>query len=643
MRPHIGAPGPSDDSLLMTPSSEQLPSRRAPYQQPPSFLLMAVWFGVLSGLAEVSLLAVKKYIGHRFVPWGLDISWMAPLADVLILAVPALALSLVGRSWPQRVRMQTAAFVFVFLGSFGPLRLMSLVNDYTALILAAGVAVQAARLIVAHADGFYSLLRRTLPWMVAFVVALVIVAQGWPRLAERRALAALPPASPNAANVLLIVLDTVRAQSLGLYGYARRTTPHLERLAKAGVSFERAITPSPWTLPAHASMFTGRFPHEHSAEAPKGLDATFPTLAEVLSARGYLTAGFVANLFYCTRASGLSRGFAHYEDYRISPGQIALSSSLSQAVFGNIRLRRLAGYHELLNRKDAERVNRDFLRWLSSRWDRRPFFAFLNYLEAHAPYLPPKPFDDMFGAQQARRRPFLEAGDKLRRYWPAAEVQTELDAYDGAIAYLDHQIGQLFDELERRGALRNTVVIITSDHGEEFFEHGLMSHGSSLYRPSLHVPLLISFPPHVPAGKTVHDPVTLRDLPATVVDLLKLEGDARFPGSSLARHWAGGRDPRRAEADPVLSETTAKPWKPGWFPVHKGDMQSLVDARYHYVRNGDGREELYDVRNDPWEQRDLSGSVEASRVLPRFRASLKILLARNGRRGPVSSAPDVHS
>lgn len=615
--------------MAMSALTELHTTPSAGREQALRFLLLAAWFGVLSGLVEVSILAVKKFLLHRLVPQGPEVAWMAPLADVLIFAIPALLLSLVARRWPRLATLGMAAFVIAFLGFLSPLLILTWLNKYTGLILAAGLAVQTARLIAAHPDGFYSLARRTLRWMVVLVLGLAIVAQGWPRLAERHALATLPPAPPDAPNVLLIVLDTVRAQSLSLNGYARPTTPQLERLARAGVRFDRAIATAPWTLPSHASMFTGRFPHELSADALRLLDSTYSTLAEVLSVRGYLTAGFVANLFYCTRGSGLSRGFLHYEDYPASPGQIVLSSSLGRALITNNRLRRVVGYYELLNRKDAATLNRDFLRWLS-RADRRPFFAFLNYMDAHAPYLPPKPFDAMFAPSKPWRKPFLGAGDRLtRRWWSPPEVQAELDAYDGSIASLDQQIGQLFDELERRGALTNTLVIITSDHGEELFEHGLMSHGSSLYRPSLHVPLLISFPSRVPQGKTVREPVTLRDLPATVVDLLKLEGGTPFPGSSLARYWVGARDPGKGVIDPPLSEARGRPWRPEWFPVHKGDMQSLVDARYHYIRNGDGREELYDFENDPWEKRDLAGSEVGSRVLTRFRTSLRTILARS--------------
>jgi arylsulfatase A-like enzyme len=596
-------------------------------ERPPGLILMAAWIGVLTGFAEVCLLAVKKFLMHRLVPQGPDVAWMAPLSAVLMLGMLAVAFSLVRWRWPRLVTTKLVAFVFVFLGSLSPMLIVSWVNKYTALMLAAGIATLAARLIAGRPAGFDTLARRTLRWMAAIVVALAIAAQGWPRLAERRALAALPPASADAPNVLLIVLDTVRAQSLGLYGYGRPTTSQLERFAKTGVSFERAIATSPWTLPAHATMFTGRFGHEHSADALRMLDATYPTLAEVLSARGYLTAGFVANLFYCTRGSGLARGFIHYEDYPMSLGQIVLSSSLGRAVAGNNRLRRLVGYHELLNRKDAERVNRDFLRWLS-RKGRRPFFAFLNYMDAHAPYLPPKPFDEMFSGRDARTKPFLGTADRFTiRYWSPSDVQAELDAYEGAIASLDQQLGHLFDELERRGTLENTLVVVTSDHGEEFYEHGLMSHGSSLYRPSLHIPLVISFPPHVPTGKVVRDPVTFRDLPATVVDLLKLEGDPALPGTSLARYWDGGRSTSGAPAEPAFSEARGKSWRPEWWPIHKGDMQSLVDSRYHYIRNGDGREELYDFENDPWEQHDLASSEKVAAVLARFRTSLQMILA----------------
>src|SRR5262249_28090056 len=148
--------------------------------------------------------------------------------------------------------------------------------------------------------------------------------------------------------------------------------------AKTAVRFDRAMATAPWTLPSHAAMFTGRFPRELSADFRAPLDGAHPTLAETLGARGYLTAGFVANTYFCNVENGLSRGFAHYEDYLVSPSEFALSASLSRAILNHDVVRRLINYHDVIGRKMAEEINRAFLLWLE-RQRKRPFFAFLNY------------------------------------------------------------------------------------------------------------------------------------------------------------------------------------------------------------------------------------------------------------------------
>ena len=155
------------------------------------------------------------------------------------------------------------------------------------------------------------------PLLVGAVLAIMLLTFGGRAWSEYRASAALPPAPADARNVLLIVWDTVRAGNLSLHGYGRRTSPNLERLAGRGVRFDQAFATAPWTLPSHSSLFTGRWPHELTADWRSPLDETYPTLAEYLAAHGYDTAGFVANLDYCSRETGLSRGFAHYEDYPI--------------------------------------------------------------------------------------------------------------------------------------------------------------------------------------------------------------------------------------------------------------------------------------------------------------------------------------
>ena len=598
-------------------------------EQPPKLLLLSVWFGLLAGLAEVLAFALKKFfLHHQFLGKPLQVVWMAPLANAVLYAIPGLVLFLIARRWPRRVTVRVAALIFAFLGFFGLLLVLPLrVSEGAAALLAAGLAVQSARFVAAHPQGVHALVRRTTAWLVALVVGLGLGLQAWQAVAERRALATLPPGSPTASNVLLIVLDTVRAQSLSLYGYARPTTPQLQRLAGVGVRFDRAIATAPWTLTSHGSMFTGHFPSAMSADWQIPLDSTHPTLAEVLRAHGYQTAGFVANILYCTIETGLSRGFIRYEDYLLSPGQIINSSSLVNSMAKNETLQRIVHYNQLLGRKSAAEVNSSFLRWLS-RHDRRPFFAFLNYFDAHGPYLPPIPFDTKFGPNE--RREALPRPSQRVVYPP--EIQSELDAYEGSIAYLDHHVGLLFDELQRRGALENTLVIITSDHGEEFNEHGVMGHNSTVYMPALRVPLLIIFPSRVPAGKSVSALVSLRDLPATVMDLLHLKGGTQFPGSSLARFWDGNRDPGGPVSDPILSELTGKVSRGLVSKEVPAKIKSLVVGRYHYIFTAwdmGEEEELYDFEQDPFELSDFAArSEEGRRALEGFRTSLRAILAQ---------------
>ena len=362
------------------------------------------------------------------------------------------------------------------------------------------------------------------------------------RNARRPPLAAAPSGSPN---VLFIVLDTVRAESLSLYGYHRDTSPNLTKLAQRGVRFDRARTAAAWTLPSHASMFTGRWPYELSTRPDRPLDAAFPTLAEFLRDKGYDTAGFVGNTYFCNRWFGLDRGFLHYEDVAVCLVEILRSSDMGRALISRIapsiftRDRPYAHF----NRKDAETINHDVLAWLDGRPKGQPFFAFLNYYDAHDPYITAADAPRHFGlrpetAQEvAALRDWLHA-DKTKL--PNRLLQMAIDGYDDGIAYLDDQLGRLFAALESRGLLENTLIVITSDHGELHGEHNVYGHGSHLYRPAVEVPLLVVGPRRVPHGTTVAQPVSLRDLPSTVVDLLGFDSASPFPGRSLARCWASG-------------------------------------------------------------------------------------------------------
>jgi arylsulfatase A-like enzyme len=588
-------------------------------------LVIALWFGVATGLLEVAIIAIRHAFFQPILEVSRDYLWMTPLAASLVTLVPGLFLS--AASWlTGRNCVVSAIFVGAWVALLNLILYVPGLSRLAAIVLAAGLAASLTRGVASRLDGFILLVRKSLLWLVAIVAVMGVSERGWRATAAARAQSQLPAAATDAPNVLVITLDAVRAANLSLYGYQRPTTPRLAQFAATGVVFDRAISTCPWTLPSHASMFTGRWHHELSADYEVPLDAAFPVLAETFARRGYATGGFVANMRYCGYESGLNRGFVHYRDYRVSLGQIASSSKLCRTILNNFRLRHLVKNDEHLNRKHASVLNREFFNWLS-RNESRPFFAFLNYFDAHEPYLPPAPFDTRFGPARARGKhsplhhwlwnPALGHGDLSQ-----ATVDEERAAYDGAIAYLDEQLGVLLDELRSRQRLERTLIVITSDHGEEFGEHRVYDHGNSLYYPSVHVPLVISFPQVVPPGKRVESFVSLRDLPATIRDLLDWNDEAAYPGDSLVRYWDQSVSDKDEDLT-VLSEVNHARGHPDWFPISRGDMRAIVFRGMRYIKNGDGKAELYDVRTDPWEQRDLAGDAEYAATLDEGERRLK--------------------
>jgi arylsulfatase A-like enzyme len=202
------------------------------------------------------------------------------------------------------------------------------------------------------------------------------------------------------------------------------------------------------------------------------------------------------------------------------------------------------------------------------------------------------------------------------------------DLYDDAIASLDRRLGELLDVLQRRGVLDDTVVIVTSDHGEHLGDHLLFFHGGSLYRQLVEVPLVVVCPNLVPAGRVVAEPASLRDLPATILDLLGLKPHDAFPGRSLARYWVQGEGLASPAREPLLMETDKPTFlvNQGREPVAKGPMKSLVAAGMHYIRSGDGTEELFSLDRDPEERTNLAAFPEARTTLEGFRGALQRML-----------------
>lgn len=575
-------------------------------------LRWALVFGVAGGLGEALYLSVRHAVQQRPAAWYTpEVIWMAPLATALLYAAVAGVVAIALRLTSLRAHVGVTTFVLAFPAVYGITQLPGFALHRAAeLVLATGAAVALARALADRTSAACRWMRRaTVP---SAVLLLVLTAWGiWslPRLHERRARAALPAAVAGATNVVLIILDTVRAANLSLYGYERATSPNLDAWAQSGVVFERAIAPSPWTLPTHATLFTGHYNFTVRTGIERPLDRRHTTLAEVLAAKGYLTAGFVANLGYTTRASGLHQGFARWEDFPVTPAMF-LTSSWAVRQAGRY-LDGIPGYPVSRIPKTAEHITEQFDTWLDTRGD-RPFFVFLNYYDAHSPYRGPAEYRSRFG-------PPAEEEFSQDRPYTTEELQPWINAYDGSIAYIDDQLGRLFALLETRGLRDNTLVIVTSDHGEMFGEHGQIEHTSGLYMPALHVPLAMVLPGTLPAGVRVAEPVTLRDLPATVLHALGLEEASPIPGRSLAATWQASAD---APASPLLSEFDHFDWAKAWTPIHRGDMKSLVAGPLHYIRNGDGIEELYDAVRDPAAVHDLSTTPELLPSLTRLRLTV---------------------
>ena len=614
------------------------------------FVGVCCWAGLLTGLVELGPIFAKIHFAqngiYRRSP---HVIWMAPVANLLIFGLVGCFLVLFVRPIP-RVGSRLCAGLLGMISVFSLLLAVPGLKALAGLALALGVASWGVPAILNRLTGFKRLVRITTPWLVAALLGLTGLAFGKEWLGARRA-GPSPVATEGSPNIVLLVMDTVRADATSLYGSARDTTPNLAKFAAQGAIFDRAISTAPWTLPSHASMFTGRWSWELAVGPSRPLQARFPTLAGYLGDHGYSTAGFVANTFLCTREYGLGRGFDHYEDYVLTPLELLRSSSLGwlgcrlagtamdrlDSVLGREPKHALELKYE---RKSAAQINGSALDWVSARGN-RPFFLFLNYFDVHDPYLLPAPAKPRFSPD----RPVTLAERQTLRDWiteePRARTAQEMtlarNAYDDCLAYLDDQIGNFLAGLERLGQLKNTIVVITSDHGEHFGEHQrdglpLIGHRLSVYQPEIHVPLLVEAPGRVPASARVSGAVSLRQVPATLVNLAGLGAGSPFPGGSWFGDQTQSQNGQGAMTQPgqaALSEFTPKtdlisptPGQP-----HDSDlMRAVVQDEKSYHRHGDGSEAFFDLKSDPGETQNLFRKEPESPEIQRFQAILPELV-----------------
>jgi arylsulfatase A-like enzyme len=478
--------------------------------------------------------------------------------------------------------------------------------------------------------------RRLIPPLVGAIA--VLAAAVWldgtasPGRPSARAL----PADPRAPNVILIVMDTVRADHLSVYGYERDTTPNLRRFGEGATTYLRAVSAADHTLSSHATLFTGMFPASHGAHPGDpadrrrpaggfGLSSAFLTLAERLSAAGYATAGVVANYGFLSGGFNLDQGFDAFL-VRFSrcapPSPFPWIERLGDSGFrGRVKPRGEETYH------NAERINRDALA-LVDRLKRRGqrFFLFVNYMDAHWPYAPPPPFDTRFPGSDPGFDPsgYLTLRDSVlkgERRLTERERRHLVAQYDGGIAFLDSQLARLFDRLRQLDLYDSSLIVVTSDHGEAFGERQLLEHGTSVYQDQIHVPLLIKYPGRRDAT-VVRDTVSTADVMPTVLDQLRIPVPASIEGRSLL----AASMPTR----PIVSESYPRPYFQNLGQRFQHVERAVIEGPLKLITSTSGKRELYNLDDDPHEGRNLYEARDpvAGRLQARLEGWLKTAAVR---------------
>lgn len=419
-----------------------------------------------------------------------------------------------------------------------------------------------------------------------------------------------PPA--GAPNILWVVFDTTRADRLTPYGHTRDTTPTLNQLAQEGTVFERAYSTAPWTVASHAGMFTGKYSIQHGCtHSNLYLDAKHPTIAGELTRNGYESAIFGGNM-WLDDYTGLVRGFQTL----FSPWQTYSFNLLF--VTGRLR----AALFEDWEDKGGKTSNALFKGWLEERDQSRPFFAFINYLEPHAPYHQ-VPYNERIQyleqgttPRDARRisfkyaRRMVEVDDYVAT---DAERKVAYDLYDGAIHYTDTLLKDVIDHLRSKNLLENTIIIVNGDHGEMFGEHDVYGHDVAIYYPLLHVPLVVRLPGKIPAGHRSSLPVQLIDIFPTLMELAGLS-DKQPPvsGVSLMKTLAGDASPDRtilaeyyrSHMRPLVAEMKRQGFDPNTF-----HLKTTILEDWQYIRGPEDYKRLFEFRADP----ELKQPLESSR------------------------------
>jgi arylsulfatase A-like enzyme len=391
-------------------------------------------------------------------------------------------------------------------------------------------------------------------------------------------------------HILLITVDTLRADRLGAYGSETTRTPHIDRLAREGVLFERAVAPIPVTKPSHFSMFTSLYPRDHGVMNNRmRLPEELPTLAGVLQRGGYDTAAFTATALL-DRESGAGRGFGEF-------------------------------FRPKGSSRDADRVVPQADKWLRQRRSERPFFVWVHLFDPHMPYAPPHALRPASSPDMEHRlpvadwAPIAELARENGGDLPQAALERVVGLYDGEVEHVDRWIGTLRQALEDRGWLDRTVVVFTADHGECFENGVFFYHSNCLYEPAVRVPLLLRYPKQLPAGERRGDVVENLDLAPTLLTLAGLEIPGGFVGGDLFAPRAEGG--RAFVQHPLYPDRTLKARRSklegmtsvageAVVPLVVGVQQTAVRTRDWKLIQTGSETELYDLVSDPGERRNVA-------------------------------------
>jgi arylsulfatase A-like enzyme len=608
-----------------------------------TWITFGLWAGIVIGMVEgAGLLLFQRINWQRWGPMvhvSAPILWISPIVDTSLFVLVALIAWLIARSIGRNVQLRVLVFLLTYLAVYDWLTLTGRLYHLACIFLAAGVAFASSRWAATHEEKVVNLVRRSLPAVAAVLLLAFVVIEGQTWWAERSATAALPPSRPGAPNVLVVVIDTLRADHVSAYGYSRPTTPNIDDLAKEGVLFENAIAPSSWSLPSHVSLVTGRYLHEHKVGnvqpepwlgwGNSGLGG-LPTIGEALQKIGYRTGAFSANRTYFSKGLGFGRGFIHFEDYFNSP-EDAFVRTVYGREFARIYLKRSnkslvkrvlrwLGWRSLLDqdaegsgsyggafgiRKHSDEVNREVQHWID-RDQQHPFFAVLNYFDVHDPYGGPSTYPR-----------------------PAWAQESDIDRYDDGVKYVDDCFGELTKFLRQKELLANTLVIVTSDHGESLGQHHLMTHGRALYWELIHVPLILWYPGHLPAGTTIGRPVSNAEIPATIMDIL-----GSTPNSSPEPGLSPESPSLLHEGAPEAISELGQNRYPGKHDeqadtliptASSGSMETIVNPDWQLIWHTKLGLQLYARLKDPQEDADLIGTPRGQAEAASLHEELKKL------------------